>query len=42
MQTIKRQLVMDLRMFLVLLKIIAMKILTSEEVTLTRALLTRV
>ena len=42
MQMIKRQLVMGLRMVLVLLKIIALKILTSEEVTLTKALVTRV
>ncbi len=38
MQTIKEQLVMGLRMVLALLKIIAMKILISEEVTLTKAL----
>jgi len=38
LQTIKGQLVMGLRMVLVLLKIIAMKILISEEVTLTKAL----
>ena len=42
MQMIKRQLVMGLRKVLVLLKIIALKILTSEEVTLTKALVTRV
>jgi len=41
LQTIKRQLVMVLRMVQILLKTTAMKILISEEVILTKAQVTK-